>query len=204
MPEPTPPPPHFSEAQGSYYYLSNDFRSWRARFENLVSQHQLTDLVAKQFAFVCMRDLATQAVMDISLYGPETLSQMLNTYQDRFCLVQDLERLRTQRGGNLHGPWHRRRARRRRSLLRPYPKRGIRMPTLTPPMEGGVRIITDGAQLAEIVLPPDAKDTVARRVARRTKMKAAVTGDLPVQLEESSISRREMSSEGPRDFQSGQ
>ena len=197
MPEQTPPLPHFSEAQGSYYYLSNDFRSWRARFENLVNQHQLTDLVAKQFAFVCMRDLATQAVMDIPLYGPETLSQMLNAYQDRFCLIQDLERLRTQRGGNLHGPWRRRRARRRRSLLRPYPKRGIRTPTSTPPMEGGVRVITDGGQLAEIILPPDAEDTGARRVARRTKMKAVVTGDLPVRLEE-------MSSEGPRDFRSGQ
>ena len=197
MPEQTPPLPHFSEAKGSYYYLSNDFRSWRARFKNLVNQHQLTDLVAKQFAFVCMRDLATQAVMDIPLYGPETLSQTLNAYQDQFCLIQDLERLRTQTGGNLHGPWRRRRARRRRSLLRPYLKRGIRTPTSTLPREGGVCVVTDGGQLAEIILPPDAEDTGARRVARRTKMKAVVTGDLPVRLEE-------MSSEGPRDFRSGQ
>ena len=64
-------------------------------------------------------------------------------------------------------------------------------------MEGGVRVVTDGGQLAEIILPPDAEDTGARRVARRTKMKTVVTGHLPVRLEE-------MSSEGPRDFRSGQ
>ena len=79
--------PHFSEVRGSYYYLNDDFRRWRAHFKNLVDQHQMTDPMAKQFAFACIRDLATQTVMDIPLYGPETLGQMLNAYHVRFCPV---------------------------------------------------------------------------------------------------------------------
>ena len=104
----------------------------------------MTDPVAKQFAFACMRDMATQTVMDFPLYGPETLCQMLNAYQDRFCLVEDLVRHGMRRGGNLRGPHYRHRTRRRRSLLMPPPKRGIVGPITTPPIERVVHVITNG------------------------------------------------------------
>ena len=84
------PAPYSNGIEGSYYYLDNNFRAWRSQLKALVERHQWTDAVAKQFAFAYMRDMATQTVMDIPLYGPETLGQMLNAYQNRFNLIEDL------------------------------------------------------------------------------------------------------------------
>ena len=100
--------PYSDEIRGSYYYLDDDFQAWRSQFEALVERHQWMDAVAKQFAFAYMRDMATQTVVDIPLYGPETLGQMLNTYQDWFGLIEDLVRLCMGRGGTLRGPRRRR------------------------------------------------------------------------------------------------
>ena len=64
-----------------------------------------------------------------------------------------------QRGGTLQGQRRRRQPRRRRSLLKPRPKRGILAPSRRQPYPGSagrtVRIPTQGGQLAEIALPLD-------------------------------------------------
>ena len=74
--------------------------------------------------------------MDISYYGPESLTQLLNAYETRFQLLEDLVRLRLRREGLLHGPRRRRQpGRRRRSLLKPQAKRGIMVPAQRPPPE---------------------------------------------------------------------
>ena len=74
-----------------YHLHREDFRAWRCQFEGLANQYQWTDAVTKQFAFAYMRDIATQAVMDIPLYWSGTAGELLDAYQERFRLGEDLD-----------------------------------------------------------------------------------------------------------------
>ena len=153
-----------------YYLLGDDFRTWRYRFKALVERYQWTNAVANQFAFAYMRDMATQVIMDISLYGSETIEQMLDAYKDRFSLIKDFRQLPTQRGAP-QGHWRRRQPYKRKSLLKPRPKRGIHAPIRQRHYVGSpgrtVRIPIHGGQLAEIALPPGAGDTGRRTATGR-------------------------------------
>ena len=93
---------------GSYYYPGEDFDTWRVQFEALRERHQWPDSVAKQYAFAYIRDSARDAAMDITSYGPESLFQLLNAYETRFQLLEDLVRLHLRREGLLHGSRRRR------------------------------------------------------------------------------------------------
>ena len=101
--------------------------------------------------------------MDIPLYGSETAEQLLDAYQDRFRMGEDLRLLLAQRRVSRIC---RRRYRRnqRRSLLRPRSKRGIRPPVRPRPVAGrptdnaAVRIPIPGSQDAEVVPPLDTED----------------------------------------------
>ena len=133
MPATTRPSP-YPEAGGSYYYPSDDFKTWRVQFEAIRDRYQWMDAVAKQFAFAYMRDSATEAVMDLTYSGPETLTKVLNAYETRFRLLDNLVRLRLQREGLLRRPCRRRQpGGRRRSLLKPRPRHGILAPDRRPP-----------------------------------------------------------------------
>ena len=88
---------------GSYYYPREDFRAWRAQFEALKEHERWPDHVARQYAYACMRDASHDAVRDITLAGPENLTQMLDAYEGRFQLLEDLVRRRMQREGFLRG-----------------------------------------------------------------------------------------------------
>ena len=56
---------HHLEGGASYYYPGEDFDLWRAQFKALCEQQQWSDSVAKPFAFLYMRELAAEAVMNI-------------------------------------------------------------------------------------------------------------------------------------------
>ena len=87
---------------------------------------------------------------------------MLNAFETRFQLLEDLVRLRLRREGLLHSPSHPRQpGRRRKSLLKPRAKRGIMAPAPRPPPEWNtghvIQIETPGGQLEEVTLPPKPK-----------------------------------------------
>ena len=103
MPTANQPNP-YPAVGGSYYYPGEAFDTWRVQFEALRERQQWPDSVAKQYAFAYMWDSAHDAVMDIASYRPESLTQMLNAFETRFQLLEDLVRLRLQREGLLHGP----------------------------------------------------------------------------------------------------
>ena len=160
---------------GSYYYPSEDFYAWRVQFEALSEHERWPDDLAKQYAYAYMRDAAHDAVGDIPLFGPQNLAQMLNTYEDRFRLLEDLVRCRMQREGLLSGSRRRRQpgGPRRRSLLKPRAKRSILAPTPQPPPLGSngrvVRIETSEGQLEEVARPPNVEDLHRRTLFERTR-----------------------------------
>ena len=146
-----------------YHLLVEDFPTWRCRFERLADKYRWTDAVTIQFAFAYMRDTATQAVMDIPLYGSEIAEQLLDVYQDRFRIGEDLRLLLAQR--RVSRICRRRyRRNRRRSLLRPRAKRGIRPPVCSCPVarrqvdNAAVCIPIAGSQDTGVVPPLDAED----------------------------------------------
>ena len=129
-----------------YYHLpGEDFRVWRRRFKGLADRYRWTDAVTKQFAFAHMRNTATQTVMDIPLYGPETAEELLEAYQDRFYLGEDIENLRLLIARRRVAqaccrrsccPRYRCRRTRKRSLLKPRVKWGIPPPVRPHPVAG--------------------------------------------------------------------
>ena len=158
-----------------------------------------------------MRDRATQVVMDIPLYGSETIGQMLDAFQDRFSLIAAFQQLWMQRGGTLQS--HRRRCQptRRRSLLKPRPKRRICTPTGRRPQAGRsgqvVRIPTPGGQLAELALPLDTGDTERRAAVEQVMSTHAGPGNPNLPRRRVSARLVETPTWGPkgeRDFPWGQ
>ena len=87
----------------AYYYPGEDFRAWRAQFEALQEHERWPDRVARRYASRCMQGTAHDAVRDITLAGPRHITQMLNTYEERFQMLEDLVRLRMLKEGLLHG-----------------------------------------------------------------------------------------------------
>ena len=136
-----------------------DFRAWRCQFEGLASWYQWTNAVTKQFAFAYMRDIDTQTVMDIPLYGSETARELLDTYQERFCLGEDLDlRLLIAQRRVAQACCRRtccRQSQRTRSrrLLKPRRKLGICLPVHPRPVPG-----TSTDQAARRAPPRDSKD----------------------------------------------
>ena len=99
---------------------------------------------------------------------------MLNAFETRFQLLQDLVRIHLRREGLLQGSRRQRQpGRRRKSLLKPRAKRGIMAPAQRPPPEWNtgrvVRIETPGGQLEEVTLPPSAEDIRRRTLIERTR-----------------------------------
>ena len=124
--------------RGSSYYPGKDFYARRAQFEALSEHERWPDNIAKQYAYAYMRESAHDVVGDIPLSGPGNLTQLLNAYEDRFLLLEDLVRRRMQREALLRGS-HRQRqpgGKRRKSLLKPRAKRGILAPTPQPSPPG--------------------------------------------------------------------
>ena len=115
---------------GPYYYPGEDFDTWRVQFKALCKRQQWPDSIAKPLAFAYMRDSATEAVMDIPYYGPESLTQLLDAYGTRFQLFENLRALRL-RGEELFQDPRRRSpsGMRRRSLLKPQRMLGLLVPT---------------------------------------------------------------------------
>ena len=95
---------HFVSGGAAFYYPGEDFRAWRAQFEALREHKQWSDPIARQYACVCMRDTAHDAVQDIMLADPGSLPQMLDAFEDRFRVLEDLVWHRLQRDRLLHGP----------------------------------------------------------------------------------------------------
>ena len=147
----------------SYHYPGEDFGAWRAQFEALQEHERWSDRTARRYANACMRDAAHDAVWDITLTGPSSCSMMLDAYEERFFLLEDLVRLRMRQEGFLRVPrrW-RQPGERRRSLLKPRAKRGILTPTTRPlpPWNAGrvVRIEAPGGRMEEIALTSDSED----------------------------------------------
>ena len=147
----------------SYYYPGEDFRAWRAQFEALREHERWSDLTARQYANACMRDTAHDAVRDITLAGPRSCSEMLDAYEERFFLLEDLVRLRMRQEGLLRAPRRRHQpGEKRRSLLKPRAKRGILTPTTRPlaPWNAGrvVRIEASGGRMEDIALTSNSED----------------------------------------------
>ena len=159
---------------GSYYYPGEDFATWRVQFEALCERQQWPDSIAKQYPYAYMQESAGEAVMDIISYGPESLTQMLNAFETRFQLLEDLVRLRLRREGLIHGSRRRcQPGRRRKSLLKPRARRGIMAPTPRPPPEWNtgrvIQIENPGGQLEEVTLPPRVEDLQRRTLVERTR-----------------------------------
>ena len=168
---------HVVSGGAAFYYPGEDFRAWRAQFEALQEHEQWSDPIARQYACECMRDTAHDAVRDIMLADPGSLPQMLNAFEDRFQVLEDLVWHRMQRERLLHGP-HRRRqpgGRKRRSLIKPRAKRGIMAPTsipAVPPPGSSSRVNRLGnleGQLEEVTLPPTLEDLRRQMMIERTR-----------------------------------
>ena len=150
---------------GAYYYPREDFTVWRVQFEALCEHQQWPDSVAKPLAFAYMRDSATEAVMYIPYYGPESLTQFLDAYGTRFQLLEDLRMLRLQGEELSQDPRRRSQSEMgRRSLLKPRPTRGspvpsTQQPSPLPEINGRViRIETPEGRLEEVTLPPNVEE----------------------------------------------
>ena len=165
----------------SYYYPGEDFRAWRAQFEALQEHERWSDRTARRYANACMRGAAHDAVRDITLAGPRSCSMMLDAYEERFHLLEDLVRLRMQQEGLLRVPRRRRQpGERRRSLLKPRAKRGILTPTPRPlpPWNAGrvVRIETSGGRMEEVALTSNSEDVRRQTLFARAR---AILRDQP-------------------------
>ena len=147
----------------SYYYIGEDFRAWRAQFDALHEHERWPDRTARRYANACMQDSAHDAVRDITLAGPRTCAEMLDAYEERFQLLDDLVRIRMREEGLLRAPRHLRRpGGKRKSLLKPRAKRGIMTPIARPlaPWNAGsvVRMETSRGQWEDIALPSTSEE----------------------------------------------
>ena len=155
---------HHPDVDGaSYYYVGEDFRAWRAQFDALHEHERWPDRTARRYANACMRDSAHDAVRDITLAGPRSCSEMLDTYEERFQLLDDLVRIRMREEGLLRAPRHLRRpGGRRKSLLKPCAKRGIMTPIARPlalwNAGSMVRMETSRGQWEDIALPSTSEE----------------------------------------------
>ena len=161
---------------GAYYYPGEDFTIWRVQFEALCEHQQWPDSVAKPLAFAYMRDSATEAVMDIPYYGPESLTQFLDAYGTRFQLLKDLRILRLQGEELSQDPRCQSQSEMgRRSLLKPPPTRGspvpsTQQPSPLPEINGRViRMETPEGRLEEVTLPPNVEELRRRVLFERTR-----------------------------------
>ena len=93
-----PDPRLYSAGLQYFSYLPDeDFLVWRSQFQAVVNRYQWTDAVVKQFAFTHMKDVATQEVLDIPLHGSETVEQILDGYQEQFCMGDNIQPPRVRR-----------------------------------------------------------------------------------------------------------
>ena len=79
------------------YLPDEDFLVLQSQFQAVINSYQWTNSVAKQFAFAYMKDIATQAFLDIPLSGLETVEQMLDEYQEQFCMGSNSQPPRARR-----------------------------------------------------------------------------------------------------------
>ena len=147
----------------SYYYIGEDFRAWRAQFDALYEHERWPDRTARRYANACMRDSTHDAVRDITLAGPRSCSMMLDAYEERFQLLDDLVRIRMREEGLLRAPRHRRRpGEKRRGLRKPRAKRGImtRMTRPLAPWNAGsmIRMEVSRGQWEDISLPSTSEE----------------------------------------------
>ena len=104
---------------------------------------------------------------------------MLDAYEERFQLLDDLVRIRMREEGLLRAPGHLRRpGGRRKSLLKPRAKRGIMTPIARPlaPWDTGsvVRIETARGQWEDIALPSTSAEV--RREILYSRVRAILRG----------------------------
>ena len=130
--------PYPDGIRGSYYYLYDDFRTWRYRFEALVGRYQWKNDVAKQFAFAYLRDMEGLRPLRTQRGAPRVCRHQPNKRKG-------LLKSRPERG--IRAPIWR----------RPYVGSAGRM----------VHIPIHGGQLAEIALPLGTGDTGRRTAAGR-------------------------------------
>ena len=147
----------------AYYYIGEDFRAWRSQFETLQEHERWSDHTARRYTSACMRGTAHDAIIDIPLTGPSSFTQLLDAYEERFFLLEDLVQLRMKREGLLRTPRRRRQpGEKRRSLLKPRAKRGILTPTARPlpPWNAGrvVGLETSEGREEEIALNSNSED----------------------------------------------
>ena len=147
----------------SYFYIGENFRAWRAQFDALHAHERWPDRTARRYANACMRDSAHDAVRDITLAGPRSCAEMLDAYEERFQLLDDLVRIRMREEELLRAPRHLRRpGGKRKSRLKPRAKRGIMTPIAHPlaPWNAGsvVRMETARGQWEDIALPSTSEE----------------------------------------------
>ena len=175
------PDPRLYPARLRYFsYLPDeDFLVWRSQFQAVVNRYQWTNAVAKQFTFAYMKDIATQAVLDIPLSESETVEQMLDEYQDRFCMGSNSQppqaqrrtpKIRAFRWNPLEACWDRA-CSRGKSLFRQRPKQGNRLTTRSSKFNGSrtdssaVRTPVNGEPNRKVaqILPVVTEDAEGRR-----------------------------------------
>ena len=88
--------PHNTKIQYFANLPGENFLAWRSQFQVIASYHRWSDNEAKQLVYAYMKGTALESVMDISLTGPKTIGQVLDSYQDRFLPECDSQLLRAQ------------------------------------------------------------------------------------------------------------
>ena len=63
---------------------SENFLSWRWQFQVITKFNRWNDEEAKAMVYAYMKHTALESVMDVDLMGPETITEILDEYQDRF------------------------------------------------------------------------------------------------------------------------
>ena len=90
--------PHNTKIQHFTNLPGENFLAWRSQFQVIASYHRWSSNEVKQLVYAYMKGKVLESVMDISLTGPETSGQVLDSYQDRFLLECDSQLLREQFG----------------------------------------------------------------------------------------------------------
>ena len=91
------PRPHFLKSNKFSNLPGENFLAWRAQFQIIAEYNRWSQDEAKAVAFAHMTGLALESIMDINIKDPlQSLTQLLDAYQNRFLPRSESQMLRTQ------------------------------------------------------------------------------------------------------------
>ena len=88
--------PHNAKIQYFGNLPGENFLAWRSQFQVIAKFNRWNDEEAKSMVFTYIKDTALESIMDVALTGTETITEILDKYQDRFLPECRSQLLRAQ------------------------------------------------------------------------------------------------------------